>query len=261
MIIIENKIERGKSFEFKIFRKNKEYSVLIDEKDLEKVNKYKWFLDTKLYVYAHRKNSKGKDSTIKLHRLIMNCPKGKEVDHINHNTLDNRRKNLRICTHTENMSNSPKGKGKSSKFKCVQYRPNCKLKWEARFSQQGKYKRIGLFSTEIIAAIAYDIYCKKIQKDFANTNKNIFGKYYSIQEYQQALIELKRQQDKQKASKFKGVTTKNKRKWLARICINKKWVYLGAFQTEKEAAKKYDEYVLNHLNHSRKTNKDIFGDY
>ena len=41
----------------------------------------------------------------RLSRFIMNCPKGKVVDHINHNTLDNRRCNLRICTQEENNKN------------------------------------------------------------------------------------------------------------------------------------------------------------
>lgn len=40
-----------------------------------------------------------------MHRYIMNCPKEKVVDHINHNSLDNRKENLRICTQAENQKN------------------------------------------------------------------------------------------------------------------------------------------------------------
>ena len=49
--------------------------------------------------------TKDGDTTIKLHRYLTNCPKNMEVDHINHNTLDNRQENLRICTSIINKQN------------------------------------------------------------------------------------------------------------------------------------------------------------
>lgn len=87
--------------------------VLIDNEDVDKVvNLGSWHgifdktLQTPNYYIAHRYNNKvqGK-GVIKLHRLIMNCPSDKVVDHINRNTLDNRKKNLRICTRFENQQN------------------------------------------------------------------------------------------------------------------------------------------------------------
>lgn len=52
-----------------------------------------------------------------LHRIIMNAPKGRVIDHINHNTLDNRKCNLRICTHSENKLNSYKAFTDTQKLK------------------------------------------------------------------------------------------------------------------------------------------------
>ena len=54
-----------------------------------------------LFYFQHRT----KQGIIEMHRFIMNFPKGKYVDHINHNTLDNRKCNLRICNNADNLRN------------------------------------------------------------------------------------------------------------------------------------------------------------
>lgn len=77
--------------------------IVIDLEDAEKCRNYKWFLSFDEVLNSfYVKTSKYPYS---LHRVIMDCPKGFVVDHINHNTLDNRKENLRICTHAENMQN------------------------------------------------------------------------------------------------------------------------------------------------------------
>lgn len=77
--------------------------IVIDLEDAEKCKNYKWFLSFDEVLNSfYVKTSKYPYS---LHRVIMDCPKGFVVDHINHNTLDNRKENLRICTHAENMQN------------------------------------------------------------------------------------------------------------------------------------------------------------
>lgn len=77
--------------------------IVIDLEDAEKCRNYKWFLSfDEILNSFYVKTSKYPYS---LHRVIMDCPKGFVVDHINHNTLDNRKENLRICTHAENMQN------------------------------------------------------------------------------------------------------------------------------------------------------------
>lgn len=60
------------------------------------------------YAYI---NCKGK--RVSLHRYLMNPPKEKVVDHINHNPLDNRKENLRVCTHSENNQNKSKAQSNS----------------------------------------------------------------------------------------------------------------------------------------------------
>lgn len=79
--------------------------VLIDLDDIEKVKKYTWCLTRSrdMALYAMTKTSENKN--IKLHRYLMNCPNNKVIDHINHNTLDNRKFNLKVCSRAENNQN------------------------------------------------------------------------------------------------------------------------------------------------------------
>jgi hypothetical protein len=76
----------------------------IDSDDYELVSKYKWHRNDLGYA-VWRGIVDGKKQTIRMHRLIMGAPKGMVVDHINHDTLDNRKSNLRICLQAENMRN------------------------------------------------------------------------------------------------------------------------------------------------------------
>lgn len=74
-----------------------------------------------------------------IHRLITNCPDGKVVDHINRNTLDNRRVNLRVVSKSANMFNQEETKG-------IDFRKDSG-KWRARIFVDGKENLLGYFST------------------------------------------------------------------------------------------------------------------
>lgn len=83
-------------------KKYGEQKALIDLEDIEKCKKYNWCLKyDKTIKNSYLHNSKG----LILHRYIMNCPDNMVIDHINHNTLDNRKQNLKICTEIENLRN------------------------------------------------------------------------------------------------------------------------------------------------------------
>jgi hypothetical protein len=89
------------------------YDVLIDTADLERVrSRGIWFVKEfnkygHYYVFGNTVVN-GKRHTELLHRFLMEEPKGLDVDHINHDTLDNRRVNLRAVTHAENLRNRKK---------------------------------------------------------------------------------------------------------------------------------------------------------
>lgn len=71
-----------------------------DLEDYDKIKNYCWYISKQGYV-CNRTNR----DAILLHRLIMEPQEELEVDHINHNKIDNRKENLRNCSSSENNMN------------------------------------------------------------------------------------------------------------------------------------------------------------
>ena len=105
-----------------------------------------------------------------MHRAVIDAPEGLFVDHINHNGLDNRKRNLRIVTTQQNIWNT-RGRDNniSSKYKGVSWHKN-KQKWEARIRIDNKPKYLGYFDDEKEAAEAYDRTAKKHRGEYAFLN-------------------------------------------------------------------------------------------
>lgn len=99
----------------------------------------------------------------------MNVPKDMNTDHINGNGLDNRRKNIRICTQSQNCQNRRIIYGTASKYKGVSwFRPTGK--WRATIKNKRKSISLGYFEKEINAALMYDRKAKELFGEFANVN-------------------------------------------------------------------------------------------
>ena len=113
------------------------HSAFIDLEDVERVNKYTWGRSANQYVECRELN-------IYLHRFIMNCPKDMEVDHINHNGLDNRKENLRIVTHKQNKFNNPILSTNTSGVTGVSWSKQ-KNKWRAYITIDDKQKSLGYY--------------------------------------------------------------------------------------------------------------------
>jgi len=131
--------------------------ALVDDDDFELLSRYKWHAawdhSTKSFraITTIRKLD-GKWTALLMHRLIMNPKPGEEVDHIHHNTLDNRKSELRLCTRSQNMQNSRKYANNRSGHKGVCWR-NDRQKWQAQIKINGKQIHLGHF-TEVNDAIA-----------------------------------------------------------------------------------------------------------
>lgn len=79
-----------------IGKKGKGKHAIVDDKDYEKISRYRWY-----YCCGYAVSDFG----VRMHRFIMNPPQDLVIDHINHDRLDNRRSNLKICTQFENSQN------------------------------------------------------------------------------------------------------------------------------------------------------------
>jgi len=149
--------------------------ALIDDEDYDLVISYSWHTQKDInnfYAVTTTTRVQGKRTTIYMHRLIMNARSGLQVDHINHNGLDNRRENLRLCTRTENCRNRRKYIRGSSIYKGVSWYTHYK-KWRARIECEGKQLHLGWFSDEVEAAEVYDKAALKLFGEFAHLNFNV----------------------------------------------------------------------------------------
>ena len=139
------------------------HQILFDEVDLDVVRPYRWTVGT----HGYATSGAGKEQLL-LHRLLMAPFEKTCVDHINHNKLDNRRLNLRVCSSTYNAFN----KSAQSNNQCG-YRGVCQLKngrWNVQINKDHKAISLGSYSTPEEAANAYDSAAAILAGEFAWRN-------------------------------------------------------------------------------------------
>jgi hypothetical protein len=144
------------------------YQAIVHEPDAGLALPYHWGAwkvprDGRLYARRQWRDS-GRNHSQFMHSLLTGRPL---VDHENGNGLDNRRCNLRSATHAENLRNTRKQSGTSSRFKGVCYH---RSRWVAYITFDYKQRHLGCFKREEDAAAAYDRAATELHGEFARTN-------------------------------------------------------------------------------------------
>lgn len=148
--------------------------AIVDDEDFDFLNKWKWFYHSAGYAVRFSKKSDGGNRRILyMHRIIINTPSDKQTDHIDGNPLNNCRKNLRICSIAQNLSNSKPHKKfalKNSTYRGVTWYSRLE-KWVANIRYNGRQINIGYFEREEDAALAYNFSAIKYHGEFATLNR------------------------------------------------------------------------------------------
>lgn len=134
--------------------------ALIDDDDFKIVSEYQWQYD---HGYARGWVNRKR---VYMHRMLL---KASRIDHINGNTIDNRKSNLRPATQKENTFNHSRNKNNTSGFKGVSWHKSTN-KWRAYISPNNKMKSLGLYSNKEDAARAYNEAAKEYFGEFAKLN-------------------------------------------------------------------------------------------
>ena len=182
-------------------------SFLIDTEDIEQCKKHRWsIIESNNYkrVVTYINNKR-----ISLHKYVMDYYGKKPIDHINRNTLDNRKSNLRIVTECENNSNKD--------FKNIWQQKNGK--YRVVIVRYGIRYHVGYFDTEEAALIARDKKLKEIEN------------YYKRGGFKQT-----------------GISPSPSGKWRAFYGSGKTRKAIGTFDTFELAKKAREEYITNTVN-------------
>lgn len=144
---------------------------MVDDEEYLDLIKFNWHISGGYAVRGKYIYRTKKTTTESMHRVIMKPPSGMEVDHINHNKLDNRKINLRICTHSENFMNRNLQRNSTSGVRGVSWNKLVN-KWQVQIAKDHKHFCLGYFLDIKEASKAYEIKARELFGEFYYSNLN-----------------------------------------------------------------------------------------
>lgn len=231
----------------KLLQTFKNCIIKVDDEDYKWLSQYKWYCSN---GYAQRYNGKGeRPYLIRMHREIMEYYgydiRDLMVDHKNGNPLDNRKSNLRVATHSQNLINRGKPVHNTSGYKGVSFRKseNC---YEAYITVRKKRIRLGLFDDIIKAAKAYDYAALKYHKEFAVLN--------FPDDIPEPIKPRNIVIEKHNSTGYRGVSQRGDSKKFRMDFQCKGIKKTKTFKTAMEAAKEYDKLAKKYLGDKARLN-------
>lgn len=171
IVLLYRRVRYG--YTFRRIKLTRGKNAIVDVEDFERLNQYKWHCTH--YGYAKRavpnRTGKGRRQVaVYMHKMVCPAPDGMIVDHINRNSLDNRKVNLRAATQRQNVWNRKfnRKRGKS-RYNGIRWDKN-REKWQVRLTINGRRESFGYYADEIEAAKAYDRVAKKYRGEYAFLN-------------------------------------------------------------------------------------------
>lgn len=230
--VLEHSIRKGSNLPFmKKIPLTKGLFALVDDSDFEWLSQWKWQArrDTNTF-YADRTDRSNplKRKTVSMHRAIMRVDDpSMNVDHIDHNGLNNTRENLRICTPAQNARNQKTSVRNTTGFKGVYKRGD---RFIAAITVNWRCIYLGTFDSAEEAARHYNQAAVQHFSEFACLN-DVNPKFPTSP---RSILR------KNTTSGYLGVHLREYQRWAAQIKFNHQKIYLGSFATPEEAARAYD---------------------
>jgi hypothetical protein len=142
--------------------------AIIDDEDFGRLSDNKWHAAKNRNIWYARTSISGR--IVPMHRLILNYSGEYPIDHINGDGLDNRKSNIRICSHSENQRNRHVFRNKSSSYRGVYLQKKCG-NWIAMITVMGTRKYLGSFDSEEAAYNAYLLAASKYFRELPHALK------------------------------------------------------------------------------------------
>ena len=142
--------------------------ALVDLCDVDRVLRFPWQLEPRGFTNYARTSRTGK----RMHQVVLEgeCGDGQEIDHENHNGLDNRRSNLRVATSRQNSMNKQCRNPHGYKGVRCAVAQNGNVRWYGYFTYRQKQEHLGRFDSPEEAGRAYDRRAREVFGEFAHLN-------------------------------------------------------------------------------------------